>query len=363
MRIKPFELERWQSVWENQVELNIAESGVLPMAAAQLADGPGELESILALPLGYPQTNGRMELRERIASLYPGAGAQNVLVTSGCAEANYLSVWALVEPGDEVVLMHPNYGQIEGVAESQGAVVKLWRLREELGWQPDIDELSRLVTSRTRLICVCHPNNPTGAALSESSMAAVCAAASRAGAWILADEVYRGAERSGGMTPTFWGRYERVLANAGLSKAYGLPGLRIGWVVAPPEITEKLWGYHDYTTISQTVLSDRLATLALEPAKREEILGRTRRIIAANYPVVADWIRRRPEFRHRPPDAGAIAWLSCPESANLVRRAREEKSVLLCPGEQFGMPGYLRIGFGGHTGDLLQALGRIEELL
>ena len=364
MKIKPFELERWQSVWEHKVELNIAESGVLPLTAPQLAEEPGALERILALPLGYPQTNGSSELRSRIASWYPGAKEENVLVTCGGAEANFLATWALLEPGDEVVLMQPNYPQIVGVAESFGATVKAWWLREKLQWQPDTAELDGLVTSKTRIIAVCNPNNPTGSVLKEEQMGAVCAAAARVGAWILADEVYRGAERNGRTTATFFGRYERVLATAGLSKAYGLPGLRTGWLVGPPEMIEKLWGYHDYTTIGPTVIGDRLAALALEPAKREELLARTRRILEANYPVVADWIRRHPDrLTHVPPKAGAIAWVGCLSSAQLASEALEKKSVLLCPGEQFGMPGFLRIGFGGHTGDLLQALGRVEEIL
>jgi aspartate/methionine/tyrosine aminotransferase len=345
------------------VELNIAESGVLPMNAAQLADGPGEMEAVLALPLGYPQTNGTELLRARIAACYPGAAAGNVLVTCGGAEANFLAVWAAVAPGDEVVVMQPNYGQIAPLAASFGATVKPWWLREELGWQPDPGELAALVTSRTRLIAVCNPNNPTGAVLSEEAMAAVCAGAARSGAWILADEVYRGAELSGELTATFWGRHERVLATAGLSKAYGLPGLRIGWIIAPEDRALRLWGYKDYTTIGPTVIGDRLAALALEPTRRQEILARTRRILNANYPVVADWIRRRPEFRHRPPAAGAIAWMACPGSGELAERLLREKSVLVCPGEQFEMPGFLRLGYGGHTGELIEALGRVETVI
>ena len=375
MRIQPFELERWQSVWENKVELNIAESGVFPMSAAELLEEPGARERLLALPLGYPQTNGSEELRGRIAALYPGARAENVLVTTGGAEANFLAVWALVEPGDEVVLMQHNYQQIAGLAEAFGAAVKPWWLREtaaekpagekELRWAPDPQELAGAVTSRTRLIAVCHPNNPTGSVLAEEQMGAVCAAADRVGAWILADEIYRGAEMSGQTTPTFWGRYERVLVTAGLSKAYGLPGLRTGWVVGPPAMVEKLWGYHDYTTIDPTMPGERLASAALEPERREQILARTRRIIRANYPVVAGWVDRHPQqLSLIPPVAGAIACIRCrADTAQLAQDALSQKSVLLCPGEQFGMDGYLRIGFGGHTGELIEALGRIESLI
>ena len=364
MQIEAFELERWQSQWEHKVELNIAESGILPLAAVQLVEDPRELDRILALPLGYPQTNGSEELRTRIAALYPGAGPENVLVTSGGAEANLLAVWGLVEPGDDVIVMQPNYGQIAGLARAAGVVVKPWWLWQDLRWQPDPGELQRLITPRTRFIAVCNPNNPTGAVLSATNMQVVVDAAERVGAWILADEVYRGAEFDGDMTPTFWGRYDKVICVGSLSKAYALPGLRTGWIVAPPQMAEKLWGYHDYTTISPTVICERLATLALEPARRSEILARTRRILRANYPPVADWATRREEMRsHIPPAAGAIAWIPCARGEALVQDAMVKKSVLLCSGGQFAMPGYIRIGFGGHTGDLLQALGRIEELL
>ncbi|SRR5579871_5335006 len=362
MRIRPFELERWQSVWEHHVDLNISESGVLPMAAATLADSPSELDRILAQPLGYPQTNGSVELRDKVAATYSGATAANVLVTCGGAEANFLCVWSRIEPGDEVVVMEPNYGQVAGLAESFGATVKPWRLREELRWQGDPAELAELVTAKTTMIAVCNPNNPTGAVMSREAMDAVVAHASRVGAWILADEIYMGAERDGELTPSFWGRYDRVLCTNSLSKAYGLPGLRTGWVVAPEKIAEELWGYHDYTTIGPSVINERLASLAMAAEKRTEILERTRRIVRGNYQPVAEWIRRH-NFRHIPPAAGAIAWFAVPESDALARRAREEKSVLLCPGEQFGMPGYLRLGFGGHTGELLQALSRVEEIL
>lgn len=365
MRIEPFELERWQSVWENRVELNIAESGVEPLTVRELAGDPADLERLIDARLGYPQTNGSDELRTRIAALYPGAKAANALVTCGAAEANYLVTWALTEPGDEVIFMQPNYMQVAGLARAFGASVKPLWLREELGWSPDTDELARMVTSKTRLIAICNPNNPTGAVLSETAMQAICAAAGKCGAWILADEVYRGAELNGETTPTFWGRYERVLCTAGLSKAYGLPGLRTGWVIGPPDMVEKLWGYHDYTSISATLLTDRLASIALEPARHRKLIERTRRILREHYPVIGQWLEsHKDQFTHIPPRAGAIAWVGLrgmKNSVDVAEAVRAKKGVLLVPGEQFGMPGYLRIGYGGDVAQLRRALCRIDE--
>jgi aspartate/methionine/tyrosine aminotransferase len=365
MRIEPFELERWQSVWENRVELSIAESGVEPLNSRELVEDPADLERVLDARLGYPQTNGSEEVRSRIAALYPGATAANVLLTCGGAEANFLVTWALCEPGDEVIFMQPNYMQVAGLARAFGANVKPWWLRENHAWAPDADELARMVTPKTRLIAICNPNNPTGAALSENAMHSICATAQKCGAWILADEVYRGAEFSGETTVTFWGRYERVLCTAGLSKAYGLPGLRTGWVVGPPEMIEKLWGYHDYTTIGPTMLTDRLASLALEPERHARLLERTRRVLREHYPVITKWLAPHGDlFTHVPPRAGAIAWIGLQKkwnSAFVAEDVRAKKSVLIVPGEQFAMPGYLRIGFGGEEAVLRQALGRIDE--
>ena len=366
MKVPRFELERWQSVWEHRVELNISESGVLPLSAGELLETDAERAALLETQLGYPQTNGSEELRGRIAALYPGARAENVLATCGCAEANFLITWSLVEPGDEVVFMQPNYMQVGLLAEGLGAVVKPLWLREELGWAPDLEELKRLVTPRTRLIAVCNPNNPTGAVLSEAAMAEIVEVAVNAGAWLLADEVYRGAEHDAALTPTFWGRYERALCTAGLSKAYGLPGLRMGWIVGETATIERLWSYHDYTSIAVSAPSHDLAVAALEPLRREKILARTRRLLRENYPIVREWVSRHTgRLTHIPPRAGAIAWVGLPgiSSGEFCETLRDHQGVLLVPGEQFSMPGYVRVGFGYQAEKLRAALARVDALL
>jgi hypothetical protein len=367
MRIAPFELERWQSIWEHKVELNISESGVLPLTAGELLADPAVRERVLAAPLGYPQTNGSEELRANIAMQYPGATHENVLITCGCSEANYIVTWSLLEPGDEVVFMQPNYMQLAGVAEAFGSTVKPLWLREELRWTPDLSELRKLITPKTKLIALCNPNNPTGALLSEPAINEICSIAASQGAWLLADEVYRGAELNGVTAPTFFGRYERVLCTSGLSKAYGLPGLRAGWVVGPADVVEKLWGYHDYTSIGPTLLTDRLAALALEPARREQIFSRTRNILRQNYPLVRDWVTQHSDvLRHVPPAAGAIAWVGVAgvrSTRELAELARQRASLLLVPGEHFAMPGYIRVGFGYSAEELQQALTKLSAFL
>ncbi len=367
MRIAPFELERWQSVWENRVDLNISESGVHPLTTAELVGDNETLQRILAVPQGYPQTNGSEELRSRIAALYPGATAANVLVTCGGSEANFVCTWAVTEPGDEIVFMTPNYMQIAGVAQAFGARVKRVWLRAEHKWGFDSTDLKRIVTRKTRMVAVCNPNNPTGAVLDARLRHSIVDAASPIGAWILADEVYRGAEFDGAETASFWGSYERVVCTAGLSKAYGLPGLRTGWVVGPADTIERMWGYHDYTSIGPTVLTDRLASIALEPNRRAWILNRTRTILRQNYPVLKSWLDSHADrFSHVPPKAGAIAWAGLrrgENSAEMAEELRARKSVLIVPGEQFGIDSHVRFGFGGEVAQLKRALARFDDYL
>jgi aspartate/methionine/tyrosine aminotransferase len=363
MILEPFQMERMQSEWENRVPHNLSESGVHPMTVEELLD-PSEREEVLRERLLYVQSNGSEALRSAVAALYPGADASNVVVTNGTAEANYISIWKLVEPGDEVVMMLPNYMQIWGVVRGQGATVVPWTLREEQGWAPDVDELSRLLTPRTRLVVVCNPNNPTGSILAPDAMRAIVDRTAARGAWLLADEVYRGAEREGEETPSFWGSYDRLLVTCGLSKAYALPGLRIGWVVGPAATVAELWGRKDYLTISPGALSDVLARKAVRPDVRARILARTRGILRANYPVLAEWVGRHGgDIRMVPPRAGAIAYArySWPvNSTELVTRLRDQHGVLIVPGDHFGMDRFLRIGFGNEPDDLRAGLAHID---
>ncbi len=366
MKLEPFLMERMQSQWENRVAHNLSESGVHPLTIEELV-APEERDEVLRQRLVYIQSNGTEELRAAIASFYPGAAADNVVVTNGSAEANFVAAWRVVEPGDEVVMVLPNYMQLWGVVRSFGATVVPVRLREETGWGVDPDELGRAVTPKTKLLIVCNPNNPTGAVLADDARRALVQAAARHGAWILADEVYRGAERDGVETPSLWGGYDRLLVTCGLSKAYGLPGLRLGWVVAPVDSTGELWARKDYITISPGAVSDLLARKALRPATRSRILERTRGILRRNYPVLEAWVRRRQRSLWLvPPRAGAIAYLRYAwpiNSTRLVERLRDEHGVLIVPGDHFGMDGYLRIGFGNEPEDLAAGLARIDRLL
>jgi len=366
---QPFEMERMMSRFEQDVEYNLSESGVHPLRLQELLqDDPARLDRLLCTELNYPHVNGIPELRENIAALYDGATSENVLVTVGAIEANYLTVRTLLDAGDGIAIMLPNYMQIWGVARNHRLKLETFSLRQEAGWALDADQVAAAVSNETRLIAVCNPNNPTGYILTRPEMEIIANAAERVGAWILADEVYAGAERlTDEQTPSFYGMYDRVIAVGSMSKAYGLPGLRLGWAVAPAALIDDIWARHEYIALSATMLSNKLAALALSPAIRPRIIARAREYIRRGYPVLQNWMENNGGiFSLTPPQAAAIAFVGYDldiNSTTLTERLRKEKGVLIVPGDHFGIDNFVRISFGLPHDYLTAALDRIQELI
>lgn len=366
MGFVPFQMERWQSTYEHRVRYNLSESGVHPLTVGELLSFAGGPSDLLSVRLGYSQSNGTDELRARIASLYPGASGRSVVVTTGGAEANFVAFWELAGKRRPASIMLPNYMQVPGLIENYGNGARPFHLREETGWRPDLDQLASALAAGAGFILVTNPNNPTGVALTSAEMDEIVSLADRHGAWILADEVYRGAEVGTEPVPSFWGRYDKVLVTNSLSKAYGLPGVRLGWVVGPDEVVERLWARTDYTTIAPASVSDALATIALSAEGRPAILARTRRIIRHNLGVLTEWLESRADtFSFTPPDAGAICMVryrAPAGSLEVAERLRLEHSLLVVPGAHFGVEDTIRIGFGPPEDELVQALQRLGSV-
>jgi aspartate/methionine/tyrosine aminotransferase len=365
--IELFEMERMQSTWENIVDYDLSESGVRPLTLRELIEMGFDLDAFLDQPLGYSQSNGTIELRERLAALYPGGGVDHFEVTNGTSEANYLIALSLLRPGDEVAMELPNYMQVPGVARSLGAAVRTFRLRQDTGWEPDWDEFERAVTPRTRLLYLSNPNNPTGSILSRDAMARIVNRCDATGTWIVADEVYLGAEIEVDRTPSFWGMSDRVIVTSGLSKAYGIPGIRVGWIVATPSVVAGCWAQHDYLTIGPNKLSDRLACIAVEPHNRERCYARTRAILQHNLPIAQQWIDQFDgHLTWRAPKAGAIALVRYDAdvpSVVIAERVRTNQNTLIVPGSHVGLEGYLRIWLGGKEDYLREGLRRVAAEL
>ena len=366
MKFEEFQLERNQSLFENEVDFNLSESGVHPLKISEILSSE-EQNQILDKELYYGYTNGTPELRQRVLDIYDqNLSLDNVLITSGSAEANFLSIMTQLDAGDEIVYMVPNYLQIFHLARSLGVIVKALPLRQELGWQWDPDELKKLVSSKTKMIVVCNPNNPTGAVMHNEIMDLVITIAQENNCWILSDEVYRGAELKGEECRSFAFSTKKTIVNSGLSKAYSLPGLRIGWTVGSKNYINRAWSFHDFTVINVSYLSDWIASKILECERRKKILKRTKDHLNHNLNILYNWALNIPSIEISKPEAAAIAFAKINlnlSSEEFVFDLRDNYSVLLSAGSWHGLEGYVRFGYGTPTKYVEEALSRVKTYL
>jgi len=360
-------MERMQSTWENLVEYDMSESGVRPVTLRELVAMGFDLDAALDTPLGYSQSNGTISLREHLTAIYPGATVDHIEVTNGTSEANYLVALSVLEPDDEIAMEIPNYMQLWGVPHSLQAPVRTFRLRPERQWEPDWDEFVRAVTPRTRLLYLSNPNNPSGAVLSDEAMRRIVRRCEEMNTWLLTDEVYLGAELEGERTRSFWGMSDKVIVTSGLSKAYGIPGVRIGWIVGPPSLVGTCWSQHDYLTIGPNKLSDMVARVAVQAGNREALYRRTRAILTANLPIIEGWAAGFGDLlAFNRPRAGAmtlVRYRADVPSIALADRIRMEQSTLVVPGAHVGLEGHLRIWYGGRQDYVTEGLRRIGAVL
>lgn len=356
MKIEPFQLERWMTKYEINVRWDIAESGIFPMSMREIIDllPPEEraatLDELLDIRLGYSEACGSLELRSLIASTYENTSPENILVTTGAIEANFLLFNELLSAGDRVVAVAPAYQQLNSVPRAIGCEVALWQLRKNGVFYYDLDDLRALATPGTRMIVINTPHNPTGAMLSDAQLDDIYALAEELDAWVLSDEAYRWLDLPGSapLAAPLRNRGPRAISTGTFSKPFGLPGLRTGWIAAPEEIVQRCWGMRDYISLSPGKLNDALATIAFR--HRQAITERTRRIVAANLDFAESWFAQNGDLASwTPPQGGLLALMKYntnEASFPLANRLAEEYSVMLAPGEAFGYEGYLRIGVG-----------------
>ncbi|HQY30007.1 MAG TPA: aminotransferase class I/II-fold pyridoxal phosphate-dependent enzyme [Thermomicrobiales bacterium] len=356
MKVAPFALERWMSRWEMDVEFDIAESGVYPLTTRELiallpeAEQQPTIDTLLDLRLGYTEARGTEALRTTLASVYEGTTAENILVTTGAIEANYLVFNTLLAPGDHVVAVYPAYQQLYAVAEAIGCDVSRWELREANGFRYDIDELKRLLRPNTKLVVVNTPHNPTGSLLTPAELDEIYALTGEAGARLLCDEAYRWLDLPGqpAMAPPIRNKGGHGISVGTMSKPFGLPGLRIGWIAADEELVQQCWGSRDYISLSPAKLSDALTQIAIH--NRDAIVARNHQIMQENLVVAEQWFAANADLvSWTPPRAGLLALLKYKldvPSMELANLLAGEYSVMLAPGSAFGFEGYLRIGIG-----------------
>jgi aspartate/methionine/tyrosine aminotransferase len=357
MKIERFELERWMTRWELDVDFDICESGILPLSLAELyelidPDTAAKLqEQITSMPQGYSEARGTLGLRSALAATYNDVTPDDILVTTGAIEANFLIFNALLNPGDHVVAVAPAYQQLHSVPRATGAEVDLWEVTDtDGGFAYDTGRLESLLRSDTRMIVINTPHNPTGAILDSDQLDRVLELARERDAWVLSDEAYRWLEHPGGarLVEPARNRYEKAISVGTMSKPFGMPGLRIGWMAANPEVAQLAWSLRDYTSLSPSKISDAVTKVVIE--HREEILPRGAKIMQDNLQFARGWFAENADLATwSEPKAALLAMMkySAPvDSTILADRLANEARVMLAPGSAFGMDGYLRIGIG-----------------
>ncbi|SFE55211.1 Aspartate/methionine/tyrosine aminotransferase [Sulfitobacter brevis] len=369
MKIEPFGVEIWMNEYETKCALNLAETCVESLTIAELLTLTGrnadDLSALLEMKMTYGAIEGSERLRAAISGLYAQQPPENIVVTHGTIGANMLVHRALVERGDRVVSIVPTYQQHYSIPASIGADVHMLHLREDQNWLPDLDALRALVQPGTKLIALTNPNNPTGALIPREMLLEIAEIARAADAWVLCDEVYRGTDQAGsGMTASMADLYEKGISTAGMSKAYSLAGLRLGWVAAPRVLIDQVLIQRDYDTISVGVIDDHFATLALE--NHERVLARSRAITRGNLAVLAEWIAAEPKLSWVRPASGTTALVKVDlpiSSRDFCVALLEETGVMFTPGSALGMEGYVRIGYANTPAILAEGLPLVSAFL
>jgi len=370
MRIEKFGVEDWMNTYEGNAKYNIAETCVETLTVGELLDIAGERDgfykTLTDTRLTYGAIPGSDELRGEICSLYlTKKTPENVLVTNGGIGANFLALFSLIQPGDDIVAIYPTYQQLYSLPEAFGAKVRRLRLEPRNEFQPDLDKLRTLITSNTKLIIINTPNNPTGALFNEDSLRDIAYLADRVGAWVLCDEVYRGLEHAASYKiPSIADIYERGISTSSMSKVYSAAGLRLGWITARADFIAECFKRRDYNTISCGKIDDMLATAALR--NKEKILSRNLAIIKENALIVDEWVKKTPGISYVKPRAGTTALImyeAAVGSKDFCRGMYEYNGAFVVPGECFELEKCFRLGFAPRKDTLKAGLDAVSEFL
>lgn len=369
MHIDNFKVEDWFNEYEKLAEYDMADTCVESLSLNELFKIVGNKEEHLGFifnkKLNYGDIQGSERLKAAIKTMY-GNTSKPVTVTHGAIGANHLVMQSIINQGDGVISIIPTYQQHYSIPKSLGADVKILMLKEENNWMPDLGELANLVDNNTKLICMNNPNNPTGSVIPEEMMLEIVEIAREKGIYILCDEVYRGLEHNGRISKSIVELYERGISTGSMSKVFSLAGLRLGWIIAPDEVMEKIIIHREYNTISVSALDDYFASIAIE--NKEKILERNLGKILEGKKILSEWVENEPHIEWVEPCGGTTALLKYNTktkllSEDLCKQLLSDKGVLFLPGATLETEGYLRVGYCSDIAKLERGLELFSEWL
>ena len=370
MKIKPFAVEEWMNAWEVGAKYNIAETCVDSISMNELFELTGEdktefLNRLCARRLSYGDIEGLPEFRKGVCGLYKTLNIENIVPTHGASGANHHVFYSLISPGDRVVSIMPTYQQLYSIPESYGADVQILHLSKENNYLPDLEKLRRLVTPKTKMICINNPNNPTGALMSEQMLREIVEIARSADAWILCDEVYRHLSQEDGWCPSIVDLYEKGISVSSMSKVFSLAGLRLGWIATHDmSVVKSCLSHRDYNLVSCGVFDEMLAAAALK--HRDKLLERSRKIVRENLQILDDWVGSEPHVSYVKPKAGttALGYYDLDISSyEFCEEMYKNTGAFVTPGDCFEVPHSMRIGYAYGKQDLIDGLKAISEYI
>jgi aspartate/methionine/tyrosine aminotransferase len=366
MQIAPFRIEEYFGKYEFTAKYLLSSSDAESRTIEDLlAFEPGAQEKLLKLWCGYTESAGAPALRETIASIYKGIQANDVLVVAAAEEAIFVFYHALIGPADHVIVETPCYESALTIARSTGASVSEWRRKSQSGWAHDIAALESLIQPNTRAIYINTPHNPTGLLMSLPVLQQIIKLAGARGIYLFCDEVYRELEHDPATRlPAACELYDRAVSLGSMSKTYGLPGLRLGWLASRDlQLIQKCLEFKYYTTICSSGPSEFLTELALR--HRHILLDRNRQLVLRNFRLLSEFMRTHPAlFAWTPPNASTIGFAEFKPQAdvyNFCESLVHDFGVLLLPGYVYDEPRHIRFGYG--RANMPESLAQLERAL
>ena len=367
MKINTFKLERYFAQYEFKAPYLLCTSDCESFSVREILDlEKGTDEKFNNLWLGYTETMGNGSLREAISTLYTETASSNIMVCAGAQEAIFIFINTLLDKGDHVIVQTPCYQSLSEVANSVGCTISEWKMKDERNWELQIEKLKDMLRENTRAIILNFPNNPTGAMISSKELNEIVSMAEKNGIYIFLDEVYRFLEYDEkDRLPSICDIYDKGVSLNVMSKSFGLPGLRIGWLATrDKKLMGDLAAFKDYTTICSSAPGEFLATIALH--HHQKLLNRNKKIIASNFELLESFFTRFPShFKWTKPIAGPLLFpklLFTSDAHAFCMDLLDKKGVLLAPGILFNKnEPYIRIGMGRKN--MPEALALLEAYL
>lgn len=364
--IAPAFLENWMRHYYFSTKIDIGSSGVENFSVAELYQLTNLTQKELDRCVFHDSSSlGNVELRKAIALRWGNGDPEQVMVTHGSSEANFLIMNGLLNADDEVVVLDPCYQQLFSIAESIGCQLKRWKLRFEQHFIPDVEEVKKLITPRTRMVIFNFPHNPTGASLTKKEQDELIDTVAEVGAYLVWDAAFADIVYDGSPLPNPNLRYERAISMGTFSKCYGLPGLRFGWCLASNEVLKRFVHLRDYMTLHLSPLVELIAQRVVE--KADNLLSIRLQQARINLDILSKWVERHQEFvEWSRPQGGVCTFLrlcNISDSEAFCHHLANVHKVLLVPGNCFNHSSHVRLGFGGATSDLNEGLIRLSKAL